>query len=65
MKKIWMHKTSSFKKAESFNEKYYFDMSSSERVGTVQLLREQFFKLKGRLKNESGKGLRRSIKIIQ
>lgn len=64
MKKIWVHKTGSFKKAKDFEVKYYSDLSGSERIDMVQFLREQHFKLKGRLKDESRKGLRRSIKII-
>ena len=65
MKKIWIHKADSFKKAKDFEAKYYSDLSGSERINTVQFLREQYFKLRGRLKDESRKGLRRSLKIIQ
>ena len=65
MKKMWIHKTGSFKKAKDFDEEYYFNMSNAERMNMVQLLREQYFKLKGRLKDEGRKGLRRSVKIIQ
>lgn len=65
MKKMWIHKTDSFKKAKDFDEEYYFNMSSAERMDMVQFLREQCFKLKGRLKDEGRKGLRRYIKIIQ
>lgn len=65
MKKIWVHKADSFTKAKDFEAKYYSDLSSSERIDMVQFLRERYFKLKGRLKDESRKGLRRSLKIIQ
>jgi len=65
MKKIWVHKAKSFKKAKDFEAKYYSGLSSSERINVVQFLREQYFKLKGRLKDESRKGLRRSVKIVQ
>ena len=64
VKKIWVHKANSFKKAKDFEVKYYSDLSSSERIDIVQFLREQYFKLKGRLKDESRKGLRRSIKVV-
>ena len=64
MKKIWAHKANSFKKAKDFEVKYYSDLSGSERIDIVQFLREQYFKLKRRLKDESRKGLRRSIKIV-
>ena len=65
MKKMWLYKANSFKKARDFEKKYYSNMSSSERMDMVQFLREQYFKLKGRLKDESRKGLRRSIRVIQ
>jgi hypothetical protein len=65
MKKIWIHKSDSFKKAQNFETRYYSELSSLERINTVQLLREQYFKLKGQLRDESRKGLRRSIKIVQ
>jgi len=65
MKKIWIHKADSFEKARDFEIKYYSDLSSSERIDMVQFLREQYFKLKGRLKDESREGLRRYIKIVQ
>ncbi|MBC8473520.1 MAG: hypothetical protein H8D54_01765 [Candidatus Omnitrophica bacterium] len=65
MKKIWIHKSDSFEKAKDFEIKYYSDLSSSERIDMVQFLREQYFKLKGRLKDESREGLRRSIKIVK
>ena len=64
VKKIWVHKANSFKKAKDFEVKYYSDLSSSERIDIVQFLREQYFKLKGRLKDESREGLRRSIKVV-
>ena len=65
VKKIWMHKADSFEKAKDFEVKYYSTLSSSERIDIVQFLREQYFKLKGRLKDESRKRLRSSLKIVQ
>ena len=63
MKKIWMHKSNSFKEAAKFDSAYYMKMSKAERIGTMQLLREIYWKLKGS-KDESGKRLRRVIKVI-
>ena len=40
MKKVWIHRSNSFKEADSFDEKYYSDMNSAERLETVQFLRE-------------------------
>ncbi|MFH1593374.1 MAG: hypothetical protein ABID09_01590 [Candidatus Omnitrophota bacterium] len=64
MKKIWVNKAKSFKEAERFDNSYYLSMSRTERLETMQFLREIYYKIKG-LKNEGRKGLRRVIKIIQ
>jgi len=64
MKKVWAHKCASFKEAEEFDRQYYFSMSPAQRLETMQLLRQSFFKLKGQ-KYDRGKRLRRVIKIIQ
>ncbi len=65
MKKIWVNKTYSFKDAERFDENYYLNMTSAERLDIMQFLRESYYKINKRLKNESRKGLRRVIKIIK
>jgi len=65
MKRIWMHKAHSFKEAEKFDNDYYLRMRPEERIETVQFLRDMFFKFKRPSQDERGKGLRRSIKIIQ
>ena len=64
MKKFWVHKADSFKEAEDFDREYYLAMPGEERLETVQFLREAYYKIKG-VKNESRKGLRRVIKVIQ
>ena len=65
MKKIWVNKTYSFKDAERFDENYYLNMTSAERLDIMQFLRESYYKINKRLKDESRKGLRRVIKIIK
>lgn len=66
MKKMWVKKSNSFKSSRKFDVNYYFLMSSSERLETMQSLREIVFKLKKNLKYEkSRERLRRVIKIIQ
>ena len=66
MKKIWIKKSKSFESAGQFDINYYLAMSPSERLDTMQLLREMAFKIKKGLKYERArKGLRRVIKIIQ
>lgn len=65
MRTIWINTADSFKEVETFDERYYLNMHSSERLEIVQLLREQYLKIKKRINYESRKGLRRSIKIVQ
>lgn len=69
MKKIWVNKAKSFKEAEEFDRKYYTSMTGEERLETMQFLREIylkfFLKIKKGSKDESRKGLRRTIKILQ
>ena len=68
MKKIWIHKASSFREAEKFDADYYQGMTPSERLETVQLLREESFNIRGRrggAGDESSEGLRRVIRVIQ
>ena len=65
MKKIWVHKTNSFDSAARFESLYYSKMNVRERLETVQFLREIYFKLNPRLKNESRKRLRRLIRVTQ
>ena len=64
MKRLWVNKASSFKEAEKFSKKYYRAMSRTERLETVQLLREIYNKIK-RPKYATGKRLRKVIRVIQ
>ena len=63
MKKIWVNKANSFKEAAEFDSSYYMKMSKSERISTMQFLREIYLKFKGS-RNADGKRLRRVVKII-
>jgi len=65
MKEIWLKKSESFKDAETFDKYYYLSMSPSQRIETMQLLREMRLKMKRKSKNEDRKRLRRIIKVIQ
>lgn len=60
--KIWVKKTKSFKLAHQFDIDYYLSMSRSERLETMQFLREAASKFKN---GKGRKGLRRVIKIVQ
>ena len=65
MKKIWINKSNSFKEAEKFDENCYRQMTTTQRLEIMQFLRELNFKLKPEKRDESGKRLRRFIRIIQ
>ena len=66
MRKIWVHKSTSFTEAKDFDRHYYERMTPSERLQVVQFLRESFLKMgmKG-VHGRRRKGLRGSIKVIQ
>lgn len=64
-KKIWVNRAKSFKESEKFDAEYYFSMTPKERLETMQLLRQMYGKIKRGQKNESGKRLRRVIRVIQ
>lgn len=65
MVNIWVHKTDTFEAAKRFDHDYYLLMSSTMRLDTMQYLREAYVKMKRGVNNESGKGLRRVVKVIQ
>jgi len=67
MKRIWVHKATSFRDAEEFDRHYYRAMSAKERVETVQYLRELYLRLPSRHRKHApnGKGLRRVLTIVQ
>jgi hypothetical protein len=63
--KIWVNKSNSFEEAQEFDDSYYLSLTPVERLETVQFLREKYWKLQKDIKHESGKGLRRVLKIIK
>ncbi len=65
MKRIWVNKADSFNIAKKFDQDYYLNMSTAERLEVVQSLRESYLKMKRRLKNEGRERLRRVVKIVQ
>ena len=65
MKKIWVNKARSFEDARHFDNTYYLGLSSSERVESVQTLREEYFKSYGLKFCEDGKRLRRVFRVIK
>ena len=65
MNRMWVNKAGSFEEAEAFDTAYYKKMSAKERIETVQLLREHYFKLNRLDFNENRKRLRRVCRIIK
>ena len=63
--KIWVKKSDSFDEAQEFDESYYLSQSATERLETVQFLREEYRKLNKDQNHEGGKGLRRVLKLIK
>ena len=65
MKKVWINKAGSFNEAQDFDTAYYLSLSASERLETVQILREEYFKSKGLKFRDDRKRLRRVFRIIK
>jgi len=65
MKKIWVNKAKSFEEAQDFDNEYYLRLSNAERVESVQILREEYFKSNGLEFREDRKRLRRVFRIIK
>jgi hypothetical protein len=63
--KIWFNKTNSFEEAREFDTAYYMNLSSAERLETIQILREAHFKSTGLVSYENGKRLRRVSRVIK
>jgi hypothetical protein len=65
MKKVWINRAKSFEEAQDFDNAYYSNLSSTERVESVQILREEYFKSHGLKFSEDGKRLRRVFRVIK
>lgn len=66
MRKIWVNKAQSFKEAEEFDHRYYRAMPRSQRLETIQWLRDLYWdKIVPRRNGKGRKGLRRVITIVQ
>jgi hypothetical protein len=63
--KIWVKKSRTFSEAQDQDLQYYMNMTPRERIETVQFLREQYFKINGSIPDESRKGLRRTVRVVQ
>ena len=63
--KIWMKRAKSFSEAQEQDTDYYLNMSAQERLEIVQFLREQYPKFARVKLSESGKGLRRTVRVVK
>ncbi len=63
--KIWVKKFNSFDAAHQFDDTYYLSMTETERIETVQFLREEFWKMSKGRDYEGRERLRRVFKIIK
>ena len=63
--KIWIHKSNSFKEAQEFDDSYYLSMTPTERLETVQFLREEYWRMNKGENHEGRKRLRRVFKLIK
>jgi hypothetical protein len=64
-KKMWIKKSNSFAEAQKHDDNYYLSLSSEERLETVQFLREEYMKLNTDKNYETGKRLRRVLRLIK
>ena len=65
MEKIWVNRARSFEEAQDFDNAYYLSLSSTQRLESVQILREEFFKSNGLKFREDGKRSRRVLRVIK
>ena len=65
MNEIWVNKAGSFDNARRFEKEYYKKFSASQRLETVQVLREAFFRSSGISFRGNRKRLRRVFEIIK
>jgi len=63
--KIWVKKSKSFAEAQEHDDSYYLSLSATERLETVQFLREEYRKLNKDKSHDGGKGIRRVFKLIK
>ena len=64
-RKVWVNKANSFEEAQQFDSDYYLNLSSAERVETMQILREAYFTATVLAAHENGKILRRVFRVIK
>ena len=63
--KVWINKSKSYEEAKEFDDGYYLSMSQTERIETVQFLREEYLRMSKGRNHEGRKRLRRVSKIIK
>ena len=63
MKKVWIHKTKSFKEAEEWDRKFWRKAGSHARFSAAYEILKDYMKMKG--KNARSLRLRRSVQNIE
>jgi len=62
-KKIWVHKTSSFKEAERFDERFWKSAGAAARFSATWSMVGDYFKLRGKSRGQLR--LRRTVQHIE
>jgi len=66
MRNVWIRKVNSYEEAHDLDREYYLSMTPKKRLEIVQILREEFYKIKkDNKKRENRKRLRRVIRVIK
>ena len=63
MKKIWVHKTSSFKEAERFDERFWRSVGAAARFAATWSTVGDYFKLRGKSRGQPR--LRRTVQHVE
>lgn len=63
MKKIWVHKTSSFTEAERFDERFWRSAGAAARFSATWLMVGDYFKLRGKSRGQPR--LRRTVQHVK
>ncbi len=64
MKKIWINRAKNFKEAERFDAAYYIKMTPEERLDIMEMLRNEYWKLKGK-PNECKKRICKVVEVFK
>ena len=63
-KTVWVNKAKSFRAAQDFEDAYYEHLSAEERIETIQVLREAYFRTIGGFTGEDGRGCEEFLALL-